>query len=314
MARLSNPQVLMFVEIGAANGMSDTISGWLGRQRIGQGVSLVRDRIAAYRGVITHTMGDTVFCSFASSANALSAAREINEHFAANNHADRTSIPLGVSIAVAKGQLNVDAGKVSGEVVDNVGAMLDVAISGQVLVSRSVWEEAVTREGVGFQEVRARDYPDTLYRLRLESDTADQDQVDVVDIDIFDLGLDTRSIEILEGKADQSSGPGLFLTYAGEASRWTGDLAEVTVGRAPENQVVIHDKHVSRKHLRFVFRDDHVDLEVLSQNGACVRFQVDGVERQVESTLRLRGSGSVGLAPMFSLAGDNVIDFRVEGD
>lgn len=313
MARLSNAQVLMFVEIGAANSFSETISGWVGRQRVGQGISLIKERIAAHRGVVTHSLADTVFCSFSSAASALAAARELNEHFQSGVAASAPSsaLPIGVSIAIAQGQLSVDGGRVEGEVVQTVTSMLDIAVTGQVLVAGTVREAAQGKGDFEFQEVRSSDFDQPLFRLRLPSDEGEQSSLEAIDIDVLDIGIDTSVFDAAMSAAQQGETV-LYLTYGEQRFESRSSGGAVTVGRSHDNTLVVSDKHVSRHHIQFVWVDDGIELETLSPNGAAIRFAADSQERRCEGNVRLHGSGSLALAPLFSLAGSNVIDFRVD--
>ena len=87
MARLSNAQGLLFAEISTEEIHVQgppvaTLKGWFGAQQVGQIKSLVTNTVNEQKGVVTHTVGDSILSSFADAGAALSAALGIQRRVA----------------------------------------------------------------------------------------------------------------------------------------------------------------------------------------------------------------------------------------
>ena len=76
---LSNAQGLLFAEISTDDIRLEgppvtTLKGWFGAQQVGQIKSLITNTVNEHKGVVTHTVGDSILSSFADAQAALSAA------------------------------------------------------------------------------------------------------------------------------------------------------------------------------------------------------------------------------------------------
>src|SRR3954468_16280083 len=129
MARMSNAQGLLFAEITTEEVRVQgpavtTLKGWFGAQQVGQIKSLVTNTVNEQKGVVTHTVGDSILSSFADPNATLAAALGIQRRVAkAQNPSSGTIVK--VRIGLSFGPVRVIAGKVSGDSVTAAGILLE---------------------------------------------------------------------------------------------------------------------------------------------------------------------------------------------
>ena len=116
----------------------------------------IAERIAAFRGRLVSTAGDSVLAEFASVVNAVDCAiriqRELAERNAALPEARRMLLRIGINL----GDVMVDAGDLFGEGVNIAARLQALAEPGGLLVSGSVFEQVRNKLSVGFDYLGAQ--------------------------------------------------------------------------------------------------------------------------------------------------------------
>ncbi|MGB1109836.1 MAG: FHA domain-containing protein [Gammaproteobacteria bacterium] len=135
MARLSNPQGILFIEQCVVLSMHDTHSGWMTRAESGRARFRILDLVVAGRGVVVETKDDIIQCAFASAQAAFDAALCIQAEFAPPS---RSAKRRGTTVrqALVYGQLTVVNARSEGEVLNQGMRILEEAEDGEILVSQ----------------------------------------------------------------------------------------------------------------------------------------------------------------------------------
>ncbi len=317
----SNAQGLLFAAIWTAEVKLDgpattTLKGWFSGQQIGQTKAVITAAVVSHRGVVTHTVGDALLCSFADPKAALDAAASIQSQIArAVNPA--SGMIVKAKIGLAYGPVRVIAGRISGDAVNAASALMENCAPGDILVDQAL-VDAVGAVKVPALEAHGSIEGVSVYRV---PGTASAPEI---------TARMTTIAPVAEPVPDPASKPApapavaqirtpdpasgsvpapvvapatavLVVKFGGAEQRFRPSDGEVQFGRGSDNQVIVPLGYVSRKHAKIVWRDDAPYLVNLSQNGTCVRLRDSGKEIACSSEMRLEGSGDIVLCGAFSM-------------
>ncbi|MSP97666.1 MAG: FHA domain-containing protein [Betaproteobacteria bacterium] len=333
MARLSNSQGLLFVEItseetNVEGTQGTTLKGWFGAQQVGQIKALVTSTVIEHKGVVTHTVEDCILCSFADALPALNASLAIQRKVTKTQNPSKGMI-VKVRIGLAYGPVRVFAGKVSGDTVTAAGTLLAKAPAGETLADQAMRDAVGSPKEVRMEAAGVLDGI-TAYRVVSLATSSSSNAVDI-----------TRTIVPVAKPAAAPPAPaaaavapasstvppspmastepaaapipptvvppakpsvgGIVLTFAGVEYCFGPSDGEIVMGRSKDIQITVPSAQVSRKHAKIVFESEGaVYLVNMSQNGSCVRFASTGQEHSCMEKIRLEGSGEIALCAGFS--------------
>ena len=314
MARLSNAQGLLFAEISTEEIRLEgppvtTLKGWFGAQQVGQIRSLITNTVNENKGVVTHTVGDSILSSFADAQAAVNSALQIQLKVAkAQNPA--TGMIVKVRIGLAYGPVRVVAGKVSGDSVTAAGILLEKAQANEILADQALrdavgpakemrFEACGLIEGVASYRVVSLATPPRVAG-EISTVTAALPQppapAQTQPPSLVPTRLSSAPPTARSGGADSV----LTLRFAGNERHFTPADGEILIGRGKDVHITIPEIHVSRKHAKIVWEDGAAFLVNLSQNGACVRFSGNGRELTCMTKIALEDSGDIALCSRFS--------------
>ncbi len=293
MATISNAQGLLFAEISTEEVKLDgppvtTLTGWFGAQQVGQIKSLITNTVNQNKGVVTHTVGDSILSSFADAQAALAAALDIQRRVAKAQNPS-TGMLVKVRIGLAYGPVRVAAGKVSGDCVSAAGILLDKAQANEILADQSLVDAIGASKETRFE---AGGLLDGIASYRVVSSAPGA-------VPAAQHVPNPLPAAATVPSPRPSAGPSLTLRYSGADRRFAPADGEIFMGRGMDVHVTIPEIHVSRKHAKIVWEDGGAVLVNLSQNGTCVRFASTGHEQTCMTKLALEGSGEIALCSRF---------------
>ncbi|MEQ8659204.1 MAG: FHA domain-containing protein, partial [Gammaproteobacteria bacterium] len=103
--------------------------------------------------------------------------------------------------------------------------------------------------------------------------------------------------------------PSLMLHYAGGQCDLAHHDGALVIGRSPDCDVTVADKHVSKVHARIEFIDDHYVITDCSRNGTYLYSDNGSMHRLRAESARLDGSGRIALGTRPGANADHVIRF-----
>ncbi len=306
MAGLSNAQGLLFAEISTEEIRVQgppvtTLKGWFGAQQVGQIKSLLTNTVNEQKGVVTHTVGDSILSSFADANAALSAALAIQRRVGkAQNPA--TGMIVRVRIGLAYGPVRVFAGKVSGDSVTAAGILLEKAQPGEILADQAMLDAVGSVKETRFEACGIIEGI-TAYRV-VPLAPAPRPSLDVGVAGTVPMPVQKPAAEAhvtdTQAAPSPSGASAITLTFAGTDRRFTPADGEIFIGRGKDVHITVPEIHVSRKHAKIVWEEGGVPYLVnLSQNGACVRFKSTAREQTCMAKIPLQGSGEIALCSRF---------------
>jgi adenylate cyclase len=306
MARLSNAQGLLFAEISTEEIHVQgppvaTLKGWFGAQQVGQIKSLVTNTVNEQKGVVTHTVGDSILSSFADAGAALSAALGIQRRVAKAQN-PTTGMIVKVRIGLSFGPVRVFAGKVSGDAVTAAGILLERAQPSEILADQAMMDAVGSVKDTRFEACGLIEGI-TAYRVVSlvgpAKPIADAITVTSARAPFTKPAHDADVTGTIAPRASGASA--VIITFAGVERRFAPSDGEVVIGRGKDVHVTVPEIHVSRKHARIVWEGGNVPyLENLSQNGTCVRITATGKEQTCMARMPLQGAGELALCSRFS--------------
>lgn len=322
MARLSNAQGLLFVEISTEELRLEgapvaTLKGWFGAQQIGQIKSLITNSVNEHRGVVTHTVGDSMLSSFADAQAALSAALVIQQKVAKAQNPSTGTI-VNVRIGMAYGPVRVYAGRVSGDSVSAAGVLLEKAQPNEILADQAMldaiglankearFENCGLMDGIAAYRVVSltagmRSSTQTLPFAARPSAPPQATTIAPPAAVSEPVPASIAAPAPAKSPVKRSAGAAaIVLNFGGVERRFTAADGEVFMGRGKDVHIIVPEIHVSRKHAKIVWEDGrYPHLVNLSQNGACVRFAESGREQTCMARIPLEESGEIALCSRF---------------
>jgi hypothetical protein len=299
---LSNAQGLLFAEISTEEIRVEgppvtTLKGWFGTQQVGQIKSLITNTVNEHKGVVTHTVGDSILSSFADPLAALNAALGIQRRVAkAQNPA--TGMIVKVRIGLAYGPVRVFAGKVSGDSVTAAGILLEKAQANEILSDQALLDAVGTVKDTRFEACGLMEGV-TAYRvvsLALPARASPEAPTGVAAAPA-PASAPSPAPRPAAGPAGSTT---LTLRYSGAERRYSVADGEVYMGRGKDVHITVPEIHVSRKHAKISWESGMPFLVNLSQNGTCIRTTVSGREQTCMTKVALEGSGEIALCGRFS--------------
>ena len=244
---------------------------------VSSGVTLMEREIAAHRGRVVKRLGDGVLAAFEKVESALHATQAVFTALA-NAETGSAQEPLHVRFAISHGMAVVAGTDVFGDVVNVAARLLARAAPDEVLLSGEACESLGADFGGTVQlidslAVSGRPSKISAYRFLWRNVDA--------------TTLDNR-------RARGTPRPVALQVVCAGASYVLGTNRRVlTIGRSSENDIVVNDSTVSRKHATLLARENKFSLVDTSSNGTDVEPNNGQKLRVVREEVTLSSSGTI---------------------
>ena len=296
MSRNAPEVALLLADITGSTPLYEEIGDAAALNQIADCLSRLRSIVADEGGAFIRSKGDDVLCSFADPSSALKAVRQMVSK--------QPSGPLAVHAGLHFGPIIRAHGDAFGDAVNLTARLAALAKPGEALISQKLVEQLPKKE--------------TRFLRLLDSITFKGKSAQ---IEVYSL-LEDDAAPRTEIAARRDAGharirrqrtvPDVTVTlhYAGRAQH-CGERASLSIGRAPDCDVVIGHAWVSRTHATVSVRRGKVQLDDLSSSGTYVSVG-DGYEFFMRrETVLLTGSGVISPALRPADARAEVIRYEV---
>jgi adenylate cyclase len=262
--------------------------------RVGRCLGWMREIVSATGGTFVSSKGDDVLATFAEPAAALAAA----ERIMAGMPMDGLSVHAGLHF----GAVISTASDIFGDAVNLTARLASMANAGEVLVSG----ELVSR----LPPARAA----TLRRL-----SAMRCKGKALPVEVYTPAEDTpmqTEVRLLPGKGKLGFGPtpgeGISIILAFDGNRHVvEDGCSISLGRAPENDVVVAKPWVSRQHATIAVAHGRVQLTDRSSYGSYVVDALGCEFVALRETVVLIGMGRISLGSSVATADAAIISYEI---
>ena len=240
---------------------------------------------AAHRGRVVKLLGDGLFVVFADEGDALAACVSIQKRLhGAPVLPAAGGVPAQMQIGIATGDVVEIDGDCFGDTVNSAARLADLAGAAQILTTDKVWSALLPAHraclrSMGPMYLRGRSEASHVYRVEWQA-SQDADAT-------------------MAGRSMFASGRPLFLelTLGSTSVRLAAKTGALSLGRAADASLSVHDPRVSRLHATLQWRSGQFVLTDASSFGTWV-YMGDQSEalvlRRTECTLVGRGQICLG--------------------
>lgn len=279
MAQAEIPLAILFADLGESTRLYDTLGDVRAHRIAARYLERIREVVEKHGGRVIKTIGDEVMSTFSTAAQATRAACAIQQGMEDATRAER--VHIGVHVGLHFGPVLPEAGDVFGDAVNVAARMVGLAKAGQILTTRE------TVEALG------DDAREQTRRIDRRPVKGKHQELEIYEVIWQAAGL-TALIQVPTAGPD---GRDAQLTVRVGEHRFHvgGAQPTLTIGRDPDNDLVLQDPRVSRRHARIELRQGKFVLYDASTNGTVVRTRAGQRIYLRREELILSEPGSIGI-------------------
>jgi adenylate cyclase len=268
---------VLFADVSGSTQMYETLGDVRARGIVARCVAEMTEATHRHGGALIKTMGDEVMTTFPAAASAAEAACEMQERITGQIVEGR---PLGIRVGFHYGPALREEADVFGDAVNLAARLAAQAKSGQILTSGATVEQLS-----GARRLACRQIDLTQVRGKRE------------EIAIHELIWQAEDVTVMRAPwATEHRPSGRLVISAGGTRLVLGEgHPSLTIGRAEQNDLVVHQPLVSRLHARIEYRNGRFVLTDLSANGTYVAPDGGDASYVHRDDQELTGSGALGL-------------------
>ena len=284
---------VLFADVSGSTQLYDTLGDVRARTIVARCIALMTEATHRHGGTLIKTIGDEVMTTFPDPAEAAEAACEMQESITGQMVVDGR--PMAIRVGFHFGPTLLEDADVFGDAVNLAARMASQAKSGQILTTGATVEQLA-----GARRKSCRQIDLTQVKGKRE------------EIAIHELLWQAEDATIMRSPwaNRHREGGRLVLTSGGTRLEVGETHSSLTIGRADQNDLVVHQPVVSRLHARVEYRNGRFVLTDLSANGTFIVAD-DGTTAYVHRDSRdLVGAGTLGLGE--AISPDSAVTVRYE--
>ena len=291
MASAASEIAVLFADVSGSTRLYETVGDAVALATIDRCLSFVRTACEGHAGRVVKTIGDEVMAVFPAADHAAEAAAEMQARISEQPAVGR--VRLAIRVGFHFGPAIEVGGDVFGDSVNVAARMAALAKGEQVILSG---QTAAALSPLLRGRVREID------RLTVKGKHED--------IGIFELIWQGPEADLTSLATRPATRPALILLRHGTREIELNDARpNLTLGRDPQNDVVIADRMASRVHARIERRRDKFVLIDQSSNGTFVTVEGEAEIQLRREELILRGRGRVTFGHALQEVADEVLAY-----
>ncbi|GAB5374982.1 MAG: hypothetical protein AcusKO_14440 [Acuticoccus sp.] len=260
---------VLLADITGSTPLYETVGDTEAARRVGRCVDFMRDTVEHNAGHFVAAKGDDVLATFPSCDDALRAIETILSHMPMGGLYVHAGLHFGMVVATRD--------DIFGDAVNLTARLASAANPGEVLVSGDLHAALSPAEAARLRPLSA---------LRLKGRA--------VPVAVFALAADTHMALTDEAPAPEDGGTTLRLRH-GDRETVLHEGGTLTLGRAEDNDIVLADRWVSRKHATITLIDGRVQFSDHSSYGSFLTIGEAGEIAARRETVIVTGSGRLSL-------------------
>jgi len=295
MADTAHAMAILFADLGESTHLYESLGDEKARSITSKCLARMIEVVGRHSGRLIKTIGDEVMATFPTADQAADAATDILAAVSAFSGSD--SVRLGAHVGFHYGSVIHEEGDVFGDVVNVAARIVSLAKNGEILTTR----QAVDALSPG-RRACARQIDRRSVRGREEV------------LEVFQFMAETEDVTSMFGVAfseDRRAGR-LLVSFGSQSFVVTPEHSSLSIGRHRENDLMIDDTRVSRRHATIRLRHAKFVLRDESTNGTLVVIEDGRPIALHREDLTLHGSGRFGVTPEVGSDTELPISFRVE--
>ncbi len=284
---------VLFADVSGSTALYDTLGDVRARSIVARCIAVMTEATQRHGGTLVKTIGDEVMTTFPDAAAAAEAACEMQDAITGQMVVEGR--PLAIRVGFHFGPTLLEDADVFGDAVNLAARMASQAKSGQTLTTGATVDllDAAQRKlcrQIDLTQVRGKREEIAIYEVLWQAEDA--------------------TIMRAPWATQHRGGERLVLTAGGTRLELGEGHPSLTIGRAEQNDLVVHQPVVSRLHARIEFRNGRFVLTDLSANGTYVVADEDGSTYVHRDSFVLLGAGKLGLGE--AVSPDSLVTVRYE--
>jgi adenylate cyclase len=249
-------------------------------------VEIMRAATEQNHGSVIKTIGDEIMATFPTANDAVNAASQMQHDIVSHSDLKVDGQPVAIRIGCHFGPVVVENRDIFGAAVHTANRMTSQAKAGQIMITTSMveglppeWRSAVRQIDVA--TLRGKTSEDELFEVLWQKEDATS-------------MLPALALNVATNVRDRQRLRRLKLRFQGKEIVVDDSHANIAIGRAEENDIVIKGNLISRLHARIEYSRNKFTLVDQSTNGTFVTT-VGGEEAFVRrDSVLLKGEGLIG--------------------
>jgi adenylate cyclase len=277
---------ILFADVVGSTRIYEIMGDLRARDMVLTCVEIMRGATEQNHGSVIKTIGDEIMATFPSANDAVNAASQMQHDIVAHSELRVDGQPVAIRIGCHYGPVVLENRDIFGAAVHTANRMTSQAKAGQIMITTSMveglppeWRSAVRQIDVA--TLRGKTSEDELFEVLWQKDDATS-MLPALALNVAANGRDRQRLRRLK------------LRFQGKEIVVDDSNANIAIGRAEENDIVIKGNLISRLHARIEYSRNKFTLVDQSTNGTFVTTR-EGEEAFVrrDSTL-LKGEGLIG--------------------
>jgi adenylate cyclase len=292
---------ILFADVVGSTKLYELLGDMRAREMVGICIDVMRAATEQNHGTVIKTMGDEVMATFPTADDALNAAAQMQKQIVLHPQLKVDEQTVAIRIGCNFGAVVLENRDIFGSAVHTANRMTSQAKAGQIMTTATMverlspdWRTSVRQ--IDIATLKGRSSEVALFEVLWQTE----------DVTSMVPAIATRERE----KANKSQR--LRLRYQGQEVLVNEGRANITIGRAEENDLVIKGNLISRLHARVEINRNKFMLVDQSTNGTFVLGK-DGEEAFVRrDSMQIRGEGLIGLGKAPDSNSSQVIRYTCE--
>ncbi len=275
---------IVFADVVGSTKLYELLGDLRARDMVGICIDVMRAATEQNRGTVIKTMGDEVMATFPTADDALNAAAQMQKQIVLHPGLKVEEQTVAIRIGCNFGPVVVENRDIFGAAVHTANRMTSQAKAGQIITTATMVEQLSSEWRASVRQI------DVATLKGRSSEVA-----------LFEVLWQTEDVtsmvpQIAATARDKAhKAMRLRLRYQGQEVLVQEGRANISMGRAEENDLVIKGNLISRLHARVEFNRNKFMLIDQSTNGTFV-IGKDGEEAFVRrDSMQIRGEGLIGL-------------------
>jgi adenylate cyclase len=292
---------ILFADVVGSTKLYELLGDARARDMVGICIDVMRAATDQNHGTVIKTMGDEVMSTFPTADDALNAAAQMQKQITLHPQLKVDEQTVAIRIGCNFGAVVLENRDIFGSAVHTANRMTSQAKAGQIMTTATMverlssdWRASVRQ--IDIATLKGRSSEVALFEVLWQTD----------DITSMVPSIASRERE-RANKAQR-----LRLRYQGQEVLVDDGRANITIGRAEENDLVVKGNLISRLHARVEINRNKFMLFDQSTNGTFVLGK-DGEEAFIRrDSMQIRGEGLIGLGKAPDSNSSQVIRYMCE--
>ena len=290
---------ILFADVVGSTKLYERLGDLRARDMVGICIEVMRAATDQNRGSVIKTMGDEVMATFPTADDALNAASQMQKEISAHPGLKIDDYALAIRIGCNYGPVVLENRDIFGSAVHTANRMTSQAKAGQIMTTANMVEQLST------------DWRASVRQIDIATLKGRSSEVALFEV-LWQPEETTSMVPAIAARDRVSKQQRMRLRYQGQEVYVDEAHANVNMGRAEENDLVVKGNLISRLHARVEISRNKFLLIDQSTNGTFVLGK-DGEESFVRrDSMQIRGEGLIGLGKAPDSNSSQVIRFDCE--